>query len=111
MGLPTSFPRLTKMRPLGAFEGHAVVAPAGYGHLDAIGIFAVHGEVVRRVVAVVDRGVAVLKRYGMLGVGTVEFTGPMPSLSCLMAHVAMSTWWAPQSVNLPPEYSYHQRNS
>ena len=28
-----------------------------------------------------------------------------------MAHWPMSTWWAPQSVSLPPEYSYHQRKS
>ena len=30
---------------------------------------------------------------------------PWPS-----AQVAISTWCAPQSVNLPPLYSYHQRN-
>ena len=25
-------------------------------------------------------------------------------------HWAMSRWWVPQSVSLPPEYSNHQRN-
>ena len=39
----------------------------------------------------------------------VTLTGPEPSMP--RPHCAMSLWWAPQSVSLPPLYSYHHRNS
>ena len=53
---------------------------------------------------------AVLKQFSR-----VSWT-PLPSIStgpvsmAPNAHWAISMWWAPQSVSLPPEYSYHQRN-
>ena len=57
----------------GTFKEDAVISSAGDVHLDAAREFALHREVVRRVVAVVDRGVAVFVFDGMLGVGAVNF--------------------------------------
>ena len=59
-----------------ALEEDAVVAAAGDDHLDAAGKLALHGEIVRRVVAVVHGRIAVLEGHGMLGVGAVDFDRP-----------------------------------
>ena len=79
--------------------------------LDAVGELATDGEVGRRVVAVVDGRVAVLERDRMHDVHRLDRVRARCGPLCPMAHWAMSTWWAPQSVIFPPEYSYHQRNS
>ena len=69
----------------------------------SIGFRTVHGHRDKR------SGVRRLKTVDLWEISIVTF--PMSPWSLSIAHIAMSIWWAPQSVSFPPEYSYHQRNS
>ena len=83
--VPFLFDRLTgdlasadKDAAFAAFKEDAVVAAAGDVHLDAAGELALHGEVVRRVVAIGHGRITVLVLDRMLRVGAVEFDWPHP---------------------------------
>ena len=84
-----------------ADEAVAVLAVAGRDQVGAVGVRVGHGEMRVAVVAV-----GLVEGFTPVA---VTLTGPEPSMP--RPHCAMSLWWAPQSVSLPPLYSYHQRNS
>ena len=85
-----------------ADEAVAVLPFGGGDEAGAVGVLVGDGEVVVAVVVVGEI-------LGQLRADGVAETGPVSSLPS--PHWAMSLWCAPQSVSLPPEYSYHQRNS
>ena len=59
----------------GSFEQNSVVATAGDDHFNSVLVLALHSVVVSGVVAIINRGVAILEFNRMLGVGSVDLDG------------------------------------
>ena len=66
-----------KNSPLRAFKQNAIIPTTGDNHFNTAWECAVHSEVVRRVVAIVDGGVAILVWHGMLHIGAIDRDRPL----------------------------------
>ena len=76
-GLPIDAPTIDKQAAFCALKKNAVIAATINNHFHTAVKLALHSKVLRSVVAIVYRRIAILEGYRVLGVAAVDFDGTL----------------------------------